>query len=114
MSHLSILPTVLESVELLESCLIDEGFSTTRSGVITGFAGQIQAVDLVAISADGQQLAWTRSADGTLSLIGDLGRLSTHYGLSSRLQRITRSYALRKALIDLEESFSSSRVHVIK
>ena len=110
MSHLTILPTLLRSLERLEACLIDEGFRVSRPGVISGFADQAEPVDLVAIAADGHQLAWKRSTDGTLSLIGDLARLSTQPGLSTMLRRITRAYALRQALSDLDPSFSSARV----
>ena len=95
MSHLSILPTRLRDVDLLAEALTDLGQQVHRGGVVEGFAGERVPVLLRLDLAPGPLLAtqgkpiarktpqsssfslgWARQLDGSLALVGDLGRIA--------------------------------------
>jgi hypothetical protein len=98
MSHLSILPTVLRDADVLADTLSSLNLPWSHGGELVGFGGEYQAVTLQLQVKDGQGLGWTRQADGSLALVGDLQRLSRSTALQSLLGRITRAYAARTAL----------------
>ncbi len=98
MSHLSILPTVLRDTDILHQALASLGLSSEPGGELLGFAGERQLVAISVQVEGGQKLGWQRSADGSLSLVGDLQQLSRSLTLQTLLGRITRAYAARQAL----------------
>jgi hypothetical protein len=98
MSHLSILPTVLRDTDILRQALVSLGLASEPGGELLGFAGESQLVAISVQLEDGQKLGWQRSADGSLSLVGDLQQLSRSLTLQTLLGRITRAYAARQAL----------------
>jgi hypothetical protein len=100
LSHLSILPTVIRDLDLLAASLVDLGCDPIRAGVLEGFAGERTPVDLKVRFAGEQWIGWTRQADGSLALLGDLQRLSRSRPLQTFLGRLTRGYAARLALQD--------------
>ena len=112
MSHLSILPTVLRDAELLASSLEALGFEPSRGGVLAGFAGEQQAVELRVAVAPGLNLGWRRQPDGSLALVGDLQRLSRSTRVQHLLARITRRYAAALALREAEQAFRGAEVSV--
>ena len=98
MSHLSILPTVLRDTDILRQALDSLGLSSESGGELVGFAGESQLVAMSVQLEGGQKLGWQRSADGSLSLVGDLQQLSRSLTLQTLLGQITRAYAARQAL----------------
>lgn len=112
MSHLSILPTVLRDADLLAASLEALGYQPSRGGVVEGFAGECQPVDLQVTVVGGLQLGWRRQADGSLALVGDLQRLSRTAKVHDLLGRITRGYAAALALQEAERHFRGAEVSV--
>ena len=102
MSHLSILPTVFTRLDWLEQSLVDEGFTVGRDASLHVFGRDPQAVDLLASIDSSHPLAWVRRHDGSITMVGDLQRISLHTGLSGRLQRVTRRYALLEAMDQIQ------------
>ena len=102
MSHLSILPTVFTRLDWLEQSLLDEGFTVDRGAPLPVFGKDPQVVDLIARVDASPPLAWVRRGDGAIEMVGDLQRISLHTGLSSRLQRVSRRYALLEAMDQIE------------
>ena len=127
MSHLSILPTLLRDVDLLAEALTDLGQVVHRGGAVEGFAGErvpvLVRLDLAGGSLLGSQsqthsqtqskravrptngslsasfsLGWARQLDGTLALVGDLGRIALASPLQELLSQLSHRYALRQAL----------------
>ena len=98
MSHLSILPTVFTRLDLLETALGLEGFDVIRHGVLPDFDRPSRPVDLLALRDGSRPLGWTIDEQGVIRLHGDLQRMQ---GLTPRLQRITRRYALLSAMDSL-------------
>jgi len=127
MSHLSILPTLLRDVDLLAEALADLGQVVHRGGAVEGFAGErvpvLVRLDLAGGSLLGSQtqtqsqtqskravrpstgafsasfsLGWARQLDGTLALVGDLGRIAVASPLQELLSQLSHRYALRQAL----------------
>ena len=74
------------------------GLASSPGGELRGFAGESQLVAISVQLEGGQKLGWQRSADGSLSLVGDLQQLSRSLTLQTLLGRITRAYAARQAL----------------
>ncbi len=119
MSHLSILPTRLRDVDLLAEALTDLGQQVHRGGAVEGFAGERVPVLLRLDLAPGPLLAtqgkpiarktpqsssfslgWARQLDGSLALVGDLGRIAAAGPLQELLSQLSRRYALLQALRD--------------
>ena len=98
MSHLSILPTVFTRLDLLETALGLEGFDVIRHGVLSDFGRPSRPVELLALRDGSRPLGWTIDDQGVIRLHGDLHRTQ---GLTSRLKRITRRYALLSAIDSL-------------
>ena len=117
MSHLSILPTRLRDVDLLAEALTDLGQQVHRGGAVEGFAGERVPVLLRLDLAPGPLLAtqgkpiarktpqsssfslgWARQLDGSLALVGDLGRIAAASPLQELLSQLSHRYALRQAL----------------
>ena len=98
MSHLSILPTVFTRLDLLEAALIEEGFHVSQQTTLQAFDAEPRPVDLLAHGADGRPIGWTQGTSGVITMIGDLQRMSLQTGLPSRLQQLTRRYALLEAM----------------
>jgi hypothetical protein len=111
MSHLSILPTVLRDAECLAAALLSLGLPPLRGGELAGFAGAGEPVELQVRLADGEALGWSRQADGTLSLVGDLQRISRSSALQDLIGRITRAYAARKALVTAATILPEAAIH---
>ncbi|MBM5823883.1 MAG: DUF1257 domain-containing protein [Cyanobacteria bacterium M_surface_10_m2_119] len=112
MSHLSILPTVLRDAALLASCLEALGFQPSRGGVVKGFAGEREPVDLQVPVSRELILGWRQQPDGSLALVGDLQRLSHTTRVHDLLGRITRRYAAALALQEAERHFRGAEVSV--
>ncbi len=112
MSHLSILPTVLRELDLLEAALRDLGLTPLRGGDLQGFAEDRQPVDLSVNLADGQPVGWRRQSDGQLMLVADLQRLGRSHSLRSLIGAITRRYAARLALREAASSLAGARVEI--
>jgi hypothetical protein len=98
MSHLTILPTVITDLELLEETLLAEHYLVQRPGLIKAFGEDIFTADLVATDRSGLQMGWRLDSDGSLSLMLDLGQTKDSAGHQTRLKTILRAYALRSAL----------------
>lgn len=99
MSHLSILPTVFTRLDLLETALGLEGFDVIRHGVLPDFGRAPRSVDLLALRDGSRPMGWCIDDQGVIRLHGDLQRIP---GLSSRLQRLSRRYALLSAIDSLQ------------
>jgi hypothetical protein len=124
MSHLSILPTLLRDVDLLAEALTDLGQEVHWGGVVEGFAGErvpvLLRLDVVGpplgslnqTQAQSKRsarkttqalspsfsLGWARQLDGSLALVGDLGRIAAASPLQELLSQLSHRYALRQAL----------------
>ena len=98
MSHLTILPTVITDLELLEETLLAEHYLVQRPGLIKAFGQDIYPAELVATDSSGLQMGWRWDADGSLALMLDLGQTRDSAGHETRLKTILRAYALRSAL----------------
>ena len=98
MSHLSILPTVFTRLDLLETALGLEGFDVIRHGVLPDFGRPSRPMELLALRDGSRPLGWTIDDQGVIRLHGDLQRMQ---GLTPRLKRITRRYALLSAIDSL-------------
>ena len=102
MSHLSILPTVLRDVARLAESLESFGLPVHWDGELITPVGR-QNVRLWVRLEGGQQLGWRSGSDGTLELVADLERVSRDHTLQALLSRLTRAYAARQALDDLQQ-----------
>ena len=98
MSHLTILPTVITDLELLEETLLAEQYHVQRPGLIKAYGQDIFSAELVATDPNGLQMGWRWDAHGSLELMLDLGQTKDSAGHPSRLKTILRAYALRAAL----------------
>ena len=100
MSHLSILPTLVTDLDLLEIALQAEGFRVQCGGIVSSF-DRHQAVDLAAYHPSGLQLGWRRTGDhDQLDLVADLSAPAGSGRTESALRRVLRRYALNTALHD--------------
>ena len=102
MSHLTILPTVITDLQLLEETLLSEGYFVQRPGLIKAFGQDIYPAELVATDASGLQMGWRWDSNGSLALMLDLGQTRDSAGYQAHLHKILRAYALRKALLAIE------------
>ncbi|MEB3321392.1 MAG: DUF1257 domain-containing protein [Synechococcaceae cyanobacterium] len=112
MSHLSILPTVLQDADCLTATLEALGLAPVRGGRLEGFPGTSEPVDLQVRLPEGLPLGWRRQADGSLAVVGDLQRLSRSRAVQDLLGRITRDYAARRALQEAARCLPGARLHV--
>ncbi|NCG16060.1 MAG: DUF1257 domain-containing protein [Synechococcales cyanobacterium H12SWP_bin.12] len=103
MSHLTILPTVITDLELLEETLLAEHYLVQRPGLIKAFGQDIYPAELVATDSSGLQMGWRWDADGSLALMLDLGQTRNSSGHKTHLKTILRAYALRSALRSADE-----------
>ena len=113
MSHLTILPTVITDLELLEETLLAEHYLVQRPGLIKAFGQDIYPAELVATDSSGLQMGWRWDADGSLALMLDLGQTRNSVGHKTHLKTILRAYALRSALraadgVSLDPSVSTT------
>ena len=113
MSHLTILPTVITDLELLEETLLAENYLVQRPGLIKAFGQDIYPAELVATDSSGLQMGWRWDADGSLALMLDLGQTRNSVGHKTHLKTILRAYALRSALrsadgVSLDPSVSTT------
>ena len=113
MSHLSILPTVLQDERLLAQSLEELGYLVHWGGQLKGFADQREPVTLWVQVTPEQQLGWTRHHDGSLALVGDLQRLGRSHSLQQLVGQITRTYAALRALETAATELSSACVELI-
>ena len=113
MSHLTILPTVITDLELLEETLLAEHYLVQRPGLIKAFGQDVFPAELVATDSSGLQMGWRWDADGSLALMLDLGQTRNSAGHKTHLKTILRAYALRSALrsadgVSLDPSVSTT------
>jgi hypothetical protein len=113
MSHLTILPTVITDLELLEETLFAEHYLVQRPGLIKAFGQDVFPAELVATDSSGLQMGWRWDADGSLALMLDLGQTRNSAGHKTHLKTILRAYALRSALrsadgVSLDPSVSTT------
>ena len=112
MSHLSILPTVLQDEIVLAQALSDLGLEPLGPGELRGFASERQQVALRVQLPEGLWLGWCRQADGSLALVGDLQRLARSRSVQQLIGRITRRYAARHALLNAARDLPGARVEL--
>ena len=98
MSHLTILPTVITDLDLLEETLLAKNYIVQRPGLIKAFGQDIYPAELVATDSSGLQMGWRWDANGSLELMLDLGQTTNSAGHKIHLKTILRAYALRSAL----------------
>ena len=113
MSHLSILPTVLDDAETLTSALRSLGLEPFSGGAVKGFAGEQQPVAVGVQLAAGHALGWQRQRDGRLALVADLQRLGRSASLQRLLGQITRCYAAHAALRQAGQDPALSTAEVV-
>ena len=102
MSHLSILPTLVTDLELLEIALGSEGFRVSRGGRVTSF-DRSKSVDLSAHHPSGLRLGWVqRDGECHFDLVVDLAAPDGSGRTESALRRVLRRYALSQALREAE------------
>lgn len=100
MSHLSILPTLVNDLDLLASALRAEGFVVAIDGQLCSFGTQ-HNVALAATHSMGIALGWSWNCNhDSLNVVVDLGRPSQTLSVERALSRVLRRYALQKALSD--------------
>ena len=98
MSHLSILPTLVTDLDLLEIALCNEGFKVFRGGVVSSFDSH-QSVDLAAVHPSGLQLGWRHSdSQPHFDLVADLAAPDGSGLTESTLRRVLRRYAMNHAM----------------
>lgn len=103
MSHLSILPTLVDDLELLASALRAEDFAVEAEGVLRSF-GTHHPVALAATHSAGFALGWIWNRNHeSFDVVVDLGKASSAMPLERILNRILRRYALQQALRDAEQ-----------
>ena len=78
--------------------MAQEGFQVQFGGCLDDVGSAPVPADLLAFCGDCRPLGWSRQADGSICLCGDLQRISSHTGLEARLQRVARRYALLFAI----------------
>ena len=108
MSHLSILPTVLQDETLLAAALEELHLPVVQGGDLRGFADEREPVVLQTQLTSGLWIGWRRQADGSLALVGDLQRLGRSTSPQQLIGRITRCYATLLALRSASEPWASS------
>lgn len=113
MSHLSILPTVLRHEDLLVQALQDLSLPVEHGGELQGFADQREPVVIRAQLPQGLWLGWARQADGCLALVGDLQRLGRSTALQQLIGQITRRYAARLALREVQSDWAGAQVELV-
>ena len=102
MSHLSILPTLVIDLDLLEIALRSEGFKVLRGGVVSSFDSH-QSVDLAAVHPSGLQLGWRQSDnDPHFDLVADLAAPEGSGMTEPALRRVLRRYAMTQAMRQAE------------
>ena len=102
MSHLSILPTLVNDLELLATALRAEGFSVELEGQLCSFETRL-SVALSAKHPTGLSLGWTwNQHHDALDVVIDLGKPSRSVSVKRSLSRVLRRYALQKALRDAD------------
>ena len=112
MSHLSILPTVLRDETLLAAALEELQLPVHWGGQLRGFADDRQPVILRTQLPQGLWLGWSRQADGSLALVGDLQRLGRNHSPQQLIGRITRCYATLHALRQAGEQLAGAAIHL--
>ncbi len=113
MSHLSILPTVLQDERLLAQALEDLGYLVHWGGQLKGFADQRKPVTLWVQVTPELQLGWTRQSDSSLALVGDLQRLGRSHSVQQLVGQITQTYAALRALEAAATELASASVELI-
>ena len=113
MSHLSILPTVLRDVDCLAASLQDLGLQPRRGGQLQGFADERVRVALQVTLNDALSIGWQQQGDGQLALVADLQRASRSLPLQRLLSRLTRAYAVRKALHQVSQDQALQTAEVV-
>ena len=102
MSHLSILPTLVTDLDLLEIALRSEGFKAFRGGVVSSF-DMHQPVDLAAFHPSGLQLGWRHSDNQPhFDLVADLAAPEGSGLTEPALRRVLRRYAINQAMRQAE------------
>ena len=102
MSHLSILPTLVIDLDLLEIALRSEGFMVSRGGVVSSFDHH-QTVDLAAVHPSGLQLGWRRTDHQPhFELVADLAAPAGSGLTEPALRRVLRRYAMNQAIQQAE------------
>jgi hypothetical protein len=102
MSHLSILPTLVNDLDLLASALRSEGFVVEVEGQICSF-GTPHTMALAAMHSTGLALGWTwNSNHDSLDVVMDLGSPLQTVSAERILSLVLRRYALQQALRDAD------------
>ena len=102
MSHLTILPTLVTDLDLLEIALCNEGFKVFRGGILSSFDTH-QSVDLAAVHPSGLQLGWKHSDNQPhFDLVADLAAPQGSGQTEPALRRVLRRYAIHQAMRQAE------------
>ena len=73
---------------------------SARAGALAKRPSKRSARGVVQGSSPSFSLGWARQLDGSLALVGDLGRIAAANPLQELLSELSRRYALRQALRD--------------
>jgi len=98
MSHFSILPTRITDAETLRLSLMDLGLTVKTHAAVRGDRCQQIDAEVVAVLPGDYDLGWTRNAEGSFDLVGDLWGVARKHNPTDLINRINSRYALHKAM----------------
>ena len=110
---MTVLPTVLRDLLLLEQALVLEGFEVATPGYVKDFDGKETPVDISAFKVNFPIIGWKRNENGCFSLIADIVRISYSYDISKALQAINRNYATLYAIKQASNCFINKSFSLI-
>lgn len=102
MSHFNTLPSKLTDAEILKTSLRELGINVRTNAEVRGVGCQKVQAEIVAMLSGGYDLGWSRSADGTLSLIADLWAVAREHDLSQLMTQINQKYAINQTMAQLQ------------
>jgi hypothetical protein len=104
MSHFSTLRTKLTDAEILKATLRDLGICIKTGTTVRGSNGQRIRADIVAVLEGEYDLGWSRNANGSFDLIGDLWGVAKKHNQAELINSINHKYAVNKTLSDIRRS----------
>lgn len=98
MSHFSTLRSKLVDAEILKASLQDLGMTVKTHSFVRGLCGQTRPAEIVVVLEGDCDLGWSRSADGTLAVIGDVWGIAKKHNLTTLMNQINQKYAVKQTL----------------